>query len=713
MGNNGLTVARLIDHGGIPALEINGKMVPALIFFFNTEEPPGGWEFVEPQVRLSAKAGVHIYSMPLHWPWYEEGVEPDFSIGEKMLDAIVSYDPEALFIPRMRCEGSPEWLETHPEARTVYANGTSPIMSSMASEVWWNALEKGYSRAISHYENSRFGNRMIAYHPVSQHTNEWFYHDYYLYGSDFSRANQEGFRRWLKVKYGTDAALQKAWEQTDVAFSNANIPPNQPIEPALLESSDQFFEIFQKLPENRDYVDFYEYANQLTAGRVIDICKIIKHETDNKKLTVLFYGYILELHGGDSGHFAMNRVLDAPEVNLLVSPISYHDRDRGGAGSFMTAIDSVSKHGKMWLVENDTRTHTYDTRGLPREWYEGMRISKDINETLGLITREFGSMLAHRCGTWWMDLMSRGWFSDPKVWELIKEKLKPLYDRLMEQPTPYVPDVAFIVDENSLLYLRYPATTLYDEVRYNPAYAGICKKQRLFLGKAGAAFGIYYLPDFINGKVPRCKLYWFANSFYTTDAQVEAIRARLEKEGATAVWQYAPGYMGPDGSSLKRAEKLMGICLKQGPGKLGSQGKGFMSGLTWGEPLGVNPRFSVEDDGAEVLAAYQNAPEASLVRKKTGNRENVFVGDLLLSHAMLTRLFEMMGIHTWTRDGGVIQTDGRWLFVHYKEPGEKIIYLPENCRVKEPTTHIEGYSGEVIRVEFKENETKIFELGTK
>jgi hypothetical protein len=54
-------------------------------------------------------------------------------------------------------------------------------------------------------------------------------------------------------------------------------------------------------------------------------------------------------------------------------------------------------------------------------------------------------------------------------------------------------------------------------------------------------------------------VYIFENTNYLTDTQISQIQSRLNAEGATAIWQYAPGFLGPNGADVTRASTLTEI----------------------------------------------------------------------------------------------------------------------------------------------------------
>ena len=191
----------------------------------------------------------------------------------------------------------------------------------------------------------------------------------------------------------------------------------------------------------------------------------------------------------------------------MSSPYSYIDRLIGGAGSFMSAVDSVAAHGKLWINEDDTRTHLIQ---LPDSSFLFTPRTKSMHETLGFLERNFGSVLVHRAGTWWMDLVSKGAFSHPQLWDMLQQRMA-LYDAVYREPKPYHPEVAVLADERSKLYVKSDWH----------ANSWLMHTMRDEIVKSGASVGFYTLDDFVADIVPRCRAYVFANAFHLSDEQIE------------------------------------------------------------------------------------------------------------------------------------------------------------------------------------------------
>ena len=180
--------------------------------------------------------------------------------------------------------------------------------------------------------------------------------------------------------------------------------------------------------------------------------------------------------------------------------------------------------------------------------------------------------------------------------------------------------------------------------------------------------------DLIDGLVPKCKAYLFANAFHLPEGDVATIRARLA-EDATAIWIYGPGWVGSD------VKSVTGIGVRGDEGKLGSRGVGLLEGEVWGCDFVVSPRLVVEEEGAETLATYgdDGLPSAAALGR------DVLLCDWGPSHSVLRKLLERAGCHVRTRGGEVVQTDGRFLAVHSGPGGAVEIDVPEGVTLEGDT----------------------------
>jgi hypothetical protein len=700
----GIRKAKLDFAKGTPRLLLDGKPTPPLIYFHNAGiRGERSQKTLREQVALARDAGVHIYSMPLHCPRRGDDDALDFSRPDAVLDRFIAVDPEALFIPRLYPGPNWSWKawreKSIPEGEFVRFKSGRIKTLSIASETFRKGSNRELAELIARYESSKYGKRILAWHPGGPRSSEMFLLDYRKSGPDYSDANQRGFRAWLRKKYKSDAALGSAWGRKGATLEKAAVPEfaakRFPVGGGIPAGR---VRAFYDLPRERDWVDYSAYTSDVTVERILDWARIIKKGTGGRKLAMFFYGYTFELPSSISGHCGLGKVLASADVDLLCSPYSYQDRPVGGAGNFMCPIDSIAARRKLWITEDDTRTSILDLKNLPEHFGWNRHDCRSLPETLNVLDRNLGSNLVHRAGTWWMDLLARGAFSNKDVWELMRKR-KRLFEERDRDPSPFRPEVALIVDEEAKLYVR-------DDWHLNRQSLVSLREECV---KTGASVGYYLLEDLLAGRVPKCRAYLFANAYHLGPEQVAKIHARVE--GATAIWMYAPGWLGSGGAGAAGVARASGIAVTGGAGKLGSKGRGPLAGENWGRALEVTPRISITEKGLEVLGRYAAGGTVSAARRKFRGFDSVLLCDWFATRGVLRKLFERAGCHIWTRGSAVVQSDGRLLLVHAAAEGTLTLRLPEgvSARPADTATKIE-IDGREVRLKCRKGTTALFRL---
>jgi len=685
---------------GVPRLTIDGVPTPPILFFFNTDiRKDKTDEYLAAQVSLAADAGIHLYSLPLRCPKLTDGITPNYEYSDALLERFVEHDPDAVFL--LRVYPGPNWswrgfAELGEEHFEWFLDGSrAKGRVSLGSDLAWAPTDEDLAELVRHFEGGPYAGRILGYQPgCPSHENFPLY--YRERGPDTGPANTARFREWLRAKYRTDAALQEAWARRDTTLDSAQVPRCDPERfPMHMAPAGEKIQVFYALPEERDWVDFSEYTSDITADRLIRFARVVKRETDGSKLAAFFYGYTFELCGSFGGHFELRRLLECPDVDILASPYSYRDRFAGGAGHFMSPVDSISAHGKLWMNEDDTRTSVADMTQVDEGWALFEKTADDLDETLGVLDRNFASVLTHRAGTWWMDLTASGAFNHPDLWSMLRRRVERYADAYAT-PEPFAPDVAVLVHEGSKHFIKSDWDAHYwtmFELRDEAA-------------KSGTSVGYYLVSDFIDGLVPECNAYVFANAFQLSDAEITGILGRLDREEATAIWIYAPGLIGPDGLDSERASRLTGMRLAIADGVQGSIGVGSLEGLKWGPALDLSPRLAVVDDRAEPVAHYASDGRVSSAQIAHGEHTSVFLGDMGPSADVLRGLFEAAGAHMFTRGGEVVLTDGRYVVVHVGEPGERTVYPRPGTRLRPMDADGEARA-EPITLDFRRGETVV------
>jgi hypothetical protein len=625
--------------------------------------PPGPFES---QIKLAADAGVNFVSFPIDMPWPRPGQPADWSRVDLACEQVLRTSPHALLLPRMGMMPPPWWQEANPDDVMRWENGKTG-MAVMASPRYRRDAAERLSALVRHLE-SKFGEHVAGYHPCGQNTGEWFYEGTWESPlSGYAPADERAWQDWLKNRYGTATALQAAWHKNGVSLAPAQIPAA-----SLRHASPAG--ILRDPARERPLCDWAEFQQQAISECVCELAHAVRLASAGKKLVVFFYGYVFEFAAvptgpAVSGHYALRRVLDCPDIDVLCSPISYFDRGLGQSAPAMTAAESVALAGKMWLYEDDTRTYlgTGDFPGA----MDAVNTLEDTNREL---IRNVGQEAVRNFATWWMDLGATGWFNDPRMWDQMK-RLAAIDLPLLEHPSAYQPEVAAVLDERAMLQVA-------------PAGVAVTRpgiyEVRAALGRMGAPYGQYLMDDLMAGRVPaRAKLVILLNAWRLDAAQ----RARLTEclRGKTAIWCYAPGYFDGDKASLEAMRELTGFNLVVcSPSKAlaAPTPEGRRCGLTRqiGTDQPVQPLFAVTGlPHEQVLASYGDG-SAAVAPHRGSDSTRLFAGPPGLTSELLRFAAREAGVHLYTETDCNVYARDSFLVLHASQNGPIIVNLPAQSR---------------------------------
>jgi hypothetical protein len=630
--------------------------------------PPGPFEA---QIRMAAEAGVNFVSFPIEMPWPAPGEEADWKVGDALCTRILETNPKALLLPRFGAEPPDWWRKAHPEEVMQWEDGSRQAYAVVASPLYRREAAARVAALVTHLE-SKFGDHMAGYHPCGQNTGEWFYQD--TWGSllsGYAPADRNAWRVWLRNRYRTDTALQEAWREPGLTLDAVGVP-----EPARRRGSSTG--ILLDPATQKPLIDFAEFQQRTMADLVCDLAHAVRQASRGRKLVVFFYGYVFEfgpirLGPATCGHYALRRVLDCPDVDMLCSPISYFDRGIGGSAPTMTAAESVALAGKMWLCEDDTRTYL-GSGDFPGK-FDG---AKDQAETLSLLQRNVAAEATRNFATWWMDLGMTGWFNDPRLWEEMK-RLDAVDRVFLEKPTVFRPEIAAVIDERSMIETSGGAWKVTEPGIY---------QARKALGRAGAPYGQYLLDDVIRGRV-HAKLYVFLNAWQLSAAQRQALRRATR--GACCVWCYAPGWHDGDKTSPEAMRELTGFRLSPV-----SPVRAWATPTAAGKELGLETPFGVDESIAplfaaadasprEALATYPDGSPAIALRRRSRDTA-LFVGAPGLTSELIRLAAKEAGVHLHTQTDCNVYANGPIIALHAAESGKVVVDTRHRGNVSDAMT---------------------------
>ena len=674
--------ARIGRENGVPVLTVNGRRrVPHVIYhtlltrwrsFPNVMGK--GANPSEELIKLARDHGYHLTTMPLPLVWPKDGKSPDYGEIDRIMDRHIELDPDVLTIPRLLGQPPQWWLDGHPAEREQFrvapGRGEMPERRrksvrkyvTPASTQWQEDYYRALRLQVRHLE-AKYGNHVLGYHPGIQSAGENFYPLCWdrvtpvMVG--FSEPFRQGFVRFAKERYGTIEAANRAWHREFASFDDIPVP-------TMEERVTGELGAFRNPATQRFALDFMTYFQRPIADAVIESCRIVKEETGGRKLTLAFFSSPQAGHcplgASQRGSLALQRILESPHVDIVCNPYGYDDRQYGGVGLLGNLQDSIAANGKMYFVEDDTRTHLAP--------YNHFGKTKNMAQTKAVYTRLFAQTLQYGVGRWWFDFGS-GSMALPELFEHFASMTKT---RETFPLAPHRPEVAIVFDEESPLYLRGSNEVSIHSSRASRDYA-----------RMGAPFGRFLLSDVCAGRLPdETRIVFFMNAYKVDPRQREALHRALAKGGRTAVWFYAPGYIDGERADVASIRQLTGIRVEPLPGGtrpmygLAKPLAGLAPGYEFGVKNSLVTLFAVGDEqsGVEPLARQIDGGRVGMAaRDMDGWRSILFCG-VRLDPAMFRALAREAGVHIYCDSNDSVSASSAHVAITALGDGPKTLRLP-------------------------------------
>jgi hypothetical protein len=591
---------------------------------------------------------------------------PDkFSYAEldRRLAQITAANPDAYLIPVVTISSPPWWDQQHPKELMVFGDGKTVLPASLgltkrtaaswSSPVWRKDAAAALARLIQHLEEGPFGPAIIGYQLASGEDGRWVYpgaSDGVF--ADYSHAQQEAFRGWLKNKYGDVRTLRIAWSQPGLPVNSAE---------ALKESRPIMGWNQARIPDQtqrlrgpsgaihdpnaaQEVVDYQIFASDQVADTIRFFAAAAKEAVGDRKLIGAAYGHIFDLAATrygvqNGGHLALAPVCEAPELDFLVSEGSFGDT--GGPPLITTAANSVLAHNKAWITIAESR---FDQAGL-------------VNGLIG------GGLVAQE-----------GYQPD---------KLKPALRSLPAQlDRSSVSEIALIVDDISAAY-----TSCGPEL-----VKPLLSDQRVSLSLLGAPVDVWTLDDLMQGAVTGYKLYIFVDCFYLDSQWRKQLSELLAQQHCTALWIYAPGAIDQNigGRTMK---DLTGLTIvpwaerRQGDTELPARvDKGLLQvkvgeGYSYGSPVALSPCFICVDDKADARGTLAGTSFAGLAMKDLGTLKSIWSAAPHLPATLLREIAEEADVHLYSDNADGVYANRSLIMVRAAADGERVIKLPKLAQV--------------------------------
>jgi hypothetical protein len=662
----GVTETAVKPHNGAPALFINGQPTFPMWFWQR--------EIVAQDAAAFHGAGVDTFTFccPSYYlgpGWVGEDTY-DYSEFDGIMARMLDKDPAAYAVPRIFVGAPDWWIDKHPEEACRFADGAAwqsngwggTKHESFASRAWKHDAGEALRRFMRHVLEAPYSDRLIGLHVINGIYGEW--HAWSATDvPDTSEPMRRALIEYVKETYhGDEGALQRAWGEPSVTFETVAAP-------TLAERHSGDVGMFRDPAKSRKTMDYYACFHGVTVEAIDHFCGIVKRESAGRLFTCVFYSYAPDLNWPQEGdHRAAARAHRLDSVDLFSSPHSYMRRKLGDDGLFRNYPAALALHGKLFVDEADDRTHLANDPAFTHV--------TTVEQSIELVRREFGNAVTHGAGLWYMDQQDT-WFHDDRIMAEIAN-LKRWGDVSMNMPRQSVAEVAVISALDSEFYLCGRDSGK-NQVTY-PLYG----EQIGELCRTGAPFDWFLIEDLVEGRIPPHKVYVFLDAFCLTPERLGAIE-KLKAEQHALVWFYAPGYVSPDGLSVRGMEQATGMKFQQidqGGLRIDLDASVFPGEpRTFGPAKDQAPIFVPAETDGVVWGHYADTGKPGLVVGDRGAWRSVYSGAPGLPEAVLRKIYSDAGVHLYCDTGDNVSVNAGWLMIHTVSTGVKTVRLPHAAQV--------------------------------
>lgn len=602
--------------------------------------------------------GTPYSQYPPVWLWYDR---LNFAPLDDMIHDIDRAMPDAKFLCMIDLN-SPAWLE-HMNAYSC-SDTFNNLGKAVLNKEWFEPTRKYLEEFLS-YTESRYGDRILAYVLACGATDEWY---------DYSNGSESPERRAAWRKWCVERGMPDPVDIPPESQRNGPLPEafmNRPAEGKGPLDYWKFCYEQRNAPlgpvenyvrdpgKNRNVVDYWKFCNETIADTILSFAetarKIVRKETQ----IGCFYGYILEkTHRTlvSCGHLEYEKVLDSPDIDFLISPGTYTDRQIGGGSGFLIPNGTARVREKRLLHECDQRTHTYNSYLTPDINLRLDSAWPDEKSTVAGLKREAALALLKGAHLWWFDMWG-DYYQGEAVLKTL-EKIRELWFRFGGQPLPGVSEIALIVDPESTYYM--------DE--NHPKASSVYLQMRNKLNYIGAPFEVYSFRDIPKlANFDRCKLAIFPALFEITPEKMEILTRTVLKDNRSVLWLTAPGVIRNGVFDKAGCEQLTSFPCES-------------AGLQFRAMNGWNSRYLY--DFSELTVAE------------------------------LKQIAEESGVHLYTDTENPVYAEGNLLALHTKDGGRLSLRVPGRfTKARELFTDLEFViENGGFTYEFAVPDTALFEL---
>jgi len=642
--------AKLEKRGGITTLLINGQPAAPIL-----HKPDGGnWAehhlgkyFQEQNVKIHLALQNFDFrkgSSPFNNPLWTGPKEYAFDKGIEAIEQVIRGIPDGKVVLELCINSYKDFCDKYPDECWLNTNGQRGYRTgghfvgftdklpegqyawaySYLSEVWRQEVKEMLKDYLDFLKKTPYYKNIIGFMITGGHDGQFA-----TRLQDYSLPAQAAFRKWLRKKYQTDAALAKAWNIPGLTFSQAQMPD-------FLDAADVNKFMYDPQTE-MNKIDYRKFYYEISWDTTEFIAQTLK---ENAGKDVLCFRYFMAglSHWPHATKSVTSGFFQSKFLDGVGPQPAYPFRQNSFTLTMRQVMESFHVNNKLCIMEFDQRTKPRSAQ-YPEINYLEQSVATNAEEWKDIHRKCLGEMIARGHGFWYYDMVS-GWFHDPQIYQDIGLAMK-YAAYLRDGKMDWQADVALIADEET--DYRCP----YTEGVGHPAL-DLCQRDiKNTLNQSGVPYDYYYFSDLKNNAaLHNYKIYIFATTWYLSRDD-RALINKLKNNGRVLIWLYAPGYYDEEGDELDNMAKLTGIniqggeihpavavCTAESTHPLGKnlqplQGIGYLSRKNW---LMVEKityldylRFYAEDKGAAVIARFESDQAAAIAVKDLPGWRSIYI----------------------------------------------------------------------------------------
>lgn len=684
-----------------PTIHINNEPLAPILYALS--DVPGGrysWEELpQHNIKQFCEVGIRLFQLDISFEqlWHQEDTL-DIGLAQRQIQGVLDVCPDAAIFFRLHLNPPRWWLDQHPFEGVVYdevmavkdpvnglfrsmeSDARRPFRASMASQKWKSAMQENIAQFCHTLAQSPEGNAVVGIQLAYGIYGEWHQWGLHQYEADFSQPMQLGFQSWLRDQYRTKENLQNAWGNNRLNFEEVSIPTTK--ERSVTQAG-----MFRDPLFDKPVVDYYTFQHELIAENIIAFARSVKTNWPRPIITGVFYGYFFSVFNRQAagGHLALQRILNAPEIDYLSGPQVYYPEAGFEAGEpyrSRSLLHSIRLHGKLWLDEYDQqprRTWPHLSLFDNRAAYQ-----KIMQENGSLLQRSVAFPLLNGHGLWFYDfgpagmhlnrknqynsqVGTAGYWDDEAYLNTIGQ-VKRWADELIHEDFESLAEVLVVYDTESIYYL--PST----KVKPCPITEHLINWSSLALYYSGCLFDQIHLDDLKQVDLSPYKVVVFMNTFLMDAQERNAIEQRVARQNRHLIWTYAPGYLSPDKAGIEQIEALVKLDLDTFeldtiPEIIINDWLGDSLMLKAKGPY--SPTIYIQDTTVTQLGVFRHSAKVGVGYKVFTQFTSWYSSLPITDYRVFRAIFEKAGVTLFTKEKDVVYGGTNWLLYHSAFEGMK------------------------------------------